>query len=358
MINRKTSLRTLPLLLAASAALLAAGCGGSAPRRGDAVVTVGGPRPKWADAESADFPRSRYITGVGNADDETTAAERARGEVAKVFSVSVEATTNSSESESTANQNGKEARSYAQDLAQKIRTATQKVLEGVDVVARWKDASSMRYYALAALPKDHALLAITEKSSEIDSEAAQQKAHFAAAADSFGRAKAAAKLLALAKAREPLAADSRILGGGNLPGEFDAGSIRSQAAQALAALDVIVAVTGDGADAVQTAVVAGLNAVGLTAKSGAASDKSDLTATAQVAVAEQDAGDRRWKRSRASATVALQDGRTGKIFSTFEVTAREDATDAGEARRRSLAALAKTAAAKVTAAINDFFANQ
>ena len=82
MINRKTSLRMIPLLLAASAALLAAGCGGSAPRRGDAVASVGGPRPQWAAGDSADFPRARYITGVGNADDETTAAERARAEVA------------------------------------------------------------------------------------------------------------------------------------------------------------------------------------------------------------------------------------------------------------------------------------
>ena len=353
----RTSSRLIPLLLAAGAAAFAAGCA-SAPNRGGPVSTVGGPRPQWVDGDSVDFPRASFIVGLGSADDENAAAERARGEVAKVFSVSVDATSTVNESESNSDQNGKQSRSYSNDVAQKVRTATQKVLEGVDVVARWKDASSMRYYALAALPKDHALLAITEKAAEIDSEAAQQKTLLSQATDSFSRAKAAAKLLALAKAREGLAADSRVLGGGSLPGDFDAGSIRAQAAQALAALNVVVAVTGEGADAMQTAVVTGLNAVGLSAKSGAAGDPSDLTATAAVAVEEQAAGDLRWKRSRASANVSLLDGRAGKIFSTFTVTAREDATDPREARRRSLASLAKSTAEKVTAAINDFFANQ
>ncbi len=149
-----------------------------------------------------------------------------------------------------------------------------------------------------------------------------------------------------------------MLGGGPLAGVFDGATVRTDAAKALAALDVVVAASGDGSDSVQTAVVSGLNAVGLTAKAGAAGDKADLTAVAQVNVQEQNAGNSRWYRQRASATVSLSDGRDGKIFSTFDVSSREDATDLGEARRRSLASLSKNAAAKVTAAINDFFANQ
>jgi hypothetical protein len=355
MTNLSTSSRKFLVMLAAAAALFAVGCA-HAGHKG-AVSTEGGPRPSWIDAESPEFPRAMYIVGVGSADDEASAAERARAEVAKVFSVAVAATTTSSESESTAKQNGGETHSYSQDLAQKVRTVTDKALEGVDIVARWKDTSSMRYYALAALPKDHALLAVTEKASEIDSEIAQQRSLFAAAADSFSKAKAAAKLLALSKARESLSADSRVLGGGNLPGDFDAGAIRSQAVQALAALNVVVSVTGEGSEATQTGVVAGLNAVGLSAKAGAPGDASDLTATAQVSVEEQNGGSR-WRRFRSSANVSLIDGRSGKTFSTFVVTAREDAVDSGEARRRSLASLAKSTSDKVTSAINDFFANQ
>ena len=354
--NRQSSLRTSALLLAAGAALLAAGCASPA-RRGAAVSTVGGPRPQWTDGDSAEFPRASYVTGVGSADDENAAAERARGEVARVFSADVSVVTTVNESESNSNQNGKDARSFSNDVAQKVRTATRKVLEGVDVVARWKDPSG-RYYALAALPKAQALLAVEEKSAEIDAEAGRSKTALASATDPFARAKAAARLLALAKAQASLAADSRVLGGGPLDGAFDGAAVRTEAAQALAALDVVVVASGDGSGEVQTGVVSGLNAAGLTAKGGAAGDKADLTATAQVTVQEQEAGDRRWRRSRSAATVGLKDGRTGAIVSTFEVTAREDATDPGEARRRSLASLSKAVAEKVAAAVDDFFANQ
>jgi len=336
----------------AGAALLAAACG-TAPKRSSSVTT-GGPRPQWADGDSPDYPKASYITGVGSADDENAASERARGEVARVFNADVSVTSTASESESNASQGGRETHSYSNDVAQKVRTVSQKVLEGVDIVARWKDPTG-RYYALAVLPKAQGLLAVQEKSSEIDAEAAQYKTALSASTEPFARAKAAARLLALSKAQAGLASDSRVLGGGPLQGVFDGAAVRADAAAALAALDVAVSVTGDGADAVQTAVVSGLNAAGLSAKSGDA--KGDLTAAAQVSVQDQSSGDPRWKRSRASATVSLSDGRTGKTFSTFDVTAREDATEAGEARRRSLAALSKSTAEKVTAALNDYFAN-
>lgn len=335
----------------AFAALLAAGC--ASTHRRSSAKTTGGPRPDWADGASADYPRSSYVIGVGSADDENAAAERARGEIARVFSADVSVNTTVSESESNAGGGGQETHSFSNDVAQKVRTVSQKVLEGVDIVARWKDPTG-RYYALAALPKGQALLAVEQKSSELDAEAARYKAALASATEPFARAKAAARLLALSKAHDGLAADSRVLGGGPLPGVFDGASMKADAAAALSALDVAVTVTGDGADAVQTAVVSGLNAAGLSAKSGG--DKADLTASAQVGVEEQAAGDRRWKRSRATAAVSLADGRLGKTFSTFDVSAREDATEAGEARRRALDSLAKATAEKVTAAVNDYFA--
>lgn len=347
--NAKNSLRIVTLV----ALGLAAGCGGPA-RKGGSSLVVGGSRPAWVEGESPDFPRSRFVTGVGSADDDSSAADRARAEVSRAFSVDVNATTSSEQSEASSGA----STSFASAVSDKVRTTTRKVLEGVDVVARWKDASTGRYYALAALPKDQALLSVTQKASELDAEAAQYKARLAAATDPFEKAKAAAKLLALAKARTGLEADSRVLGGGALPGDFDSATIKAQAAQALGALAVVVSASGDGAEALSSALVTGLNASGLAAKRGTADEKADLTATATVSVQEQNAGDARWKRSRASATVSLIDGRSGKAFANFDASAREDAVDAGEARRRALASLAKTTAAKVSASIDDYFSNQ
>jgi hypothetical protein len=349
------TMNSFPRILLAGVVGLLAACSG-APRRG--ALSSGGPRPGWVEGDSAQWPRAAFVTGVGSADDETAADERARGEVARVFSADVTVNTVTEQSESTLNQSGKNATTFSSRIADQVRSATSKVLEGVDIVARWKDSSVGRYYSLAALPKDKGLREVTERAQDIGAQAAQYKAELASATEPFGRAKAAAKLMTLARAWTGLEADSRVLGGGTLAGGFDTAGARVEAGKALAALDVVVAVSGDGADAVETAVVSGLNAAGLTAKRGTSSDKSDLTAIAAVSVAEQDAGDHRWKRSRASAQVTLQDGRTSKAFSDFEVTAREDAVDPSEARRRALASVAKKTSEKVTASINAFFADQ
>lgn len=344
--------RLMPLLLLAAFAACASG-----GHKGS-TLSIGGRRPDWIDGENAQWPRSGFVLGVGSADDENTAVERARGEVARVFSATVSVDTSVDESESTSGSGGKQSRSFSQNVAEKIRSVTQKVLEGVDVVARWKDAATGRTYALAALDKAQALLSVNEKMHDVDTEAARYQADLAAATDNFGRAKAAAKLLALVKSRADLEAEARVLGEGSMPGVLDAGAARAAAAKALAALDVVVTASGDGSSEVVTGVISALNTAGLTGKNGVPGDKGDLLAQASVAVTPAESGDPRWQRSRATASVSLQDGRESKIFSQFDLAAREDATDPGEARRRALASLAKKVSESVSKAITDFFANQ
>ncbi|MDE2490276.1 MAG: LPP20 family lipoprotein [Elusimicrobia bacterium] len=339
----KTTLKLVPVILVAAAAACATAGRGSASR------------PSWIDGDSALWPRAAYVLGVGSADDDTQAAERARGEVARVFSAAVSVDTSLSESESNSSATG---RTFSQNVSENVRSATKKVLEGVDIVARWKDPSTGVCYALAALEKGKALEAVQEKTQALDKDAAEWKGRLDAASDRFDKAKAAAKLAALLKARLSLENDRRVLGGGPMPSTVDASAAKAAADQALAALNVVVAAEGDGASEVVTGIVSGLDAAGLHAKRGAESDPSDMTATARVTVEPFAGGDPRWKWSRASATVTLQDGRDRKDFARFEVSDREASADAGEARQRALKETAKKAAEKVSAAINAFFVDQ
>lgn len=320
-------------------------------------LSSGGPRPSWIDGESARWPRSQYVLGVGGADSEASADERARAEVAAVFSATVTADSSVSETEIDSSKNGAKTNSFTQTIAQSVHTTTKQVLEGVQIVARWKNSATFRYYALAVLPKDQALLAVTEKLHDLDDETRNWQSQMEQASDRFSRAKAAAKVLALVKSRAALENESRVLGGGADAGAVDAGTARVEAAKALAALDVVVAVDGDGAREVATGVISGLNAAGMSAKSGLPGDPADLTAQAQVSVRPEQAP-AGWTRTRADATVSLRDGRSGSIFAQLAPTAREDALDAVESRRRALASLAKTTAESVSKAVEKFFADQ
>lgn len=343
------------LTLLAVAALGLSGCasGGS---KASSVPT--GKRPAWVDGESSKWPRGGYVLGVGQGDDEGSAADRARGEISRVFRADVSVDTTVSETETNLTQGGATNSSFSQLVAQKVRTASQKILEGVEVVERWKDSQTGRYYALAVLDKGKAISAVDERERSIDAEAADWKTRLDAAGDKFAKAKAAAKLATLMKGRLELENDRRVLGGGSLPSTVDAAAAKSAASQALAALDVVVAATGDGYADVETGIVSGLAAAGLTAKRGDPGAKGDIVIEAETSTSKPEGGDPRWKWARATATITLKDGREDKAFARFDASDRQASADAGEARRRALTGLAKSAAAKVNDAITAFFENQ
>ncbi|MDD5302594.1 MAG: LPP20 family lipoprotein [Elusimicrobia bacterium] len=342
--------------LAVAAAVLAfSACGGGAGLR---KSSADGSRPVWVEGESPKWSRAQYVTGVGSADDEESAADRARGEISRVFSSNVSVDTTVDESETNVNSGGKTASSFSQQVAQSVRTASKKMLEGVEIVERWKDSAASRYYALATLSKSKAMAAVAEKTQALDADALQWKTKLDAAGDKFERAKAGAKLAALLKGRLDLENDRRVLGGGPLPSTVDVSAAKAAAAKALEALDVVVIATGDHAEEVETGIVTGLVASGLMAKRGNPGDKGDLIVESQSAAQTIEGGDKSWKWSRGTATVTLKDGREDKAFSRFDVSDRQASADAGEARRRAAAGLAKKAAEKVSAAITDFFQNQ
>lgn len=339
-------------LLAIAMSLSACGGGASVKKS-----SSGGARPQWVEGESAKWPRSQYVTGVGSADDEGGAADRARGEISRVFSSNVSVDTTLDESEGTVSAGGRTTTSFSQQVAQSVKTASQKMLEGVEIVERWKDASSSRYYALATLNKGKAMAAVAEKTLALDADASLWKTKMDASGDKFERAKAAAKLSALLKGRLDLENDRRVLGGGNLPSTVDVTAAKAAATAALAALDVVVIATGDHAEELETGIATGLIASGLRAKRGNPGDKGDMIVESQSGAQTVEGGDARWKWSRATATITLKDGREEKTFSRFDVSERQASADAGEARRRAAAGLAKKSAEKVAAAISDFFAD-
>ena len=346
-------MKNMNLLSLAVAASLLSACGGGAARKSSS----GGARPAWGEGESPRWTRAQHVLGVGSGDDAHSAADRARGEISRVFSSAVSVNTTVDETETTVNQGGRTNTSFSQAVAQNVRTASDKMLEGTEVVERWKDGATGRYYALAVLNKGKALSAVAEKTGALDADALQWKTRLDAAGDKFDRAKAAAKLSAVLKGRLELENDRRVLGGGALASTVDASAAKAAASKALAALDVVVIATGDNAEEVETGIVTGLVASGMMAKRGNAGDRGDLVVESRSAANPVEGGDARWKWSRATATVTLKEGREEKTFSRFDVSEREAAADAGEARRRAAGGLARKAAEKTAAAISAFFEN-
>jgi len=198
-------------------------------------------KPDWVDGSSMEYPHDRYLTGVGSADDRSTAQDRARGEISRIFSTQVTVNTASQAMESTKQATGrKDETSFSQSVSNGVETVSKKMLEGVEIAETWQDEASRVYYALAVLDKSKSVSAITDKIADFDAQVKQWYAQMVQATDKLPKAKAAMKLLALFKGRKDLEADLRVLDGKGMPNPVDEAAVRAVAAKTLSELDVVV----------------------------------------------------------------------------------------------------------------------
>ena len=315
--------------------------------------------PDWVNGSSAQYPREAYMTGVGSGDDAATARDRARGEIARVFSTLVTVNTSVSESEQNKTEAGKTASTFSQVVGNSVQTASQKVLEGTEVAETWQDKATSRYYALAVLEREKGVASLKDRIGDFDKQAWQWKEQMDKAAGRLLRVKAAMKLMALFKAREDLNSEFRVLdaSGKGLPSPINEAIVRPEASQALSSLEVFVDMKGDSSDEIETGIVKGLNSFGLEAKS-AGESAGDIIVEGKVSTEKLPGDGNAWRWARSTVTVSLKDGKTGKTFLRFDASERQAAAGEREAARRSHVKLAKNIAPKISEAIAGYFENQ
>jgi hypothetical protein len=334
--------------LIAATLMLAASFAGANPKN---------PKPDWIDGNSAEFPRENYLVGVGQGDSRQDAEERARGEIAKIFSSQVNVNTSLTTSESTSGSGKNQKNDFQQSISNSVQTISQKALEGVEIQEKWQDAATREYYALAVLERAKGIAAVKDKLAEIDKESTQWKDEMDKASEKLPRVKAALRLLSVLKAREDLASELRVLdAGGKAPaGPVDAAAVKPAAAKAISELDVVVAMSGDAAAQVKTGIVKGLNGFGMQAKSGGT---GDILVEGEVATKQMEGDGSKWRWARSTVTVSLKDGKTEKIISQFDVSDRQASADYQEAVRRVHVSLAKKVSGQLNDAITSYFENQ
>ncbi|MDE2312686.1 MAG: hypothetical protein KGL04_00740, partial [Elusimicrobia bacterium] len=165
----------------------------------------------------------------------------------------------------------------------------------------------------------------------------------------------------LAKRRE-LSAELRVVGqsGEGAPAPVDAAAAQSDAQSALAALNVVIHLDGDGADEVANGVIRGLNDLGIQARQGDPSQKGlDISVTGSVFTSRENLGDGSpWKRARSSADIRVEDASNSKTIAAIRPSAREDSQNYETAVTRSLDSLSQACAQQIKQAVSDYLAGQ
>jgi LPP20 lipoprotein len=290
----------------------------------------GGKKPDWVERESAEWPREMYLTGVGSADDRAAAEDRARAEIARVFTTRVASVLVASTEESTVRTGQETAWNDRTSVSDETRSTTDKVLEGVEIMQVWEDPQLHRFYALAALDRQQGAARIEDRMDAIESSAVPLRARLSAP-DKASALAAALRLLRLEQDRRELAGELAIVA----PARRKRTSAMEErgARELLSRTSVGWTVDGDEGGVVEDALRNAMVALGFAVRSEAAG--TDLVGEAKVAV--EDLGNKDgWYWSRGRVQIVLKEPASGRVFLNVSESVREAARLERESNRRAL----------------------
>lgn len=300
-------------------------------------------RPEWVSGTSSAYPKSAYLTGVGQGPSQEKAADKARAEIAKGLSLTVTAKTQATAQETSYGADS----SFTQTVADDVRTSTAKVLDGVDVVSYWQDPQGT-HYALAVLNREHSQKILRDKIEEYDRSFAELSAGLPKAEGKFARLRLALRLLQGVKSRRRLNADYRILNpeGKGIPAPASVTEVLGQARRAVSALTLQVEVAGEKAEQLTSRLIDDLSVYGLKAVERTP-NPADILVEARASSELLPPENLIWYWAKAAMLVKMSYGATGEVFTRFEKSGQEAARDPGSAVDAALLSLADKAADQV-----------
>jgi hypothetical protein len=121
--------------------------------------------PDWIASNSARYKSEQYLIGRGHAATQEAAKDRARADVAKVFQVAVDV---SSEDIQRSKSDPSGAVQYEEQASRHISTRTDKIISGIQIAELWQDPTSGSYHVLAVLPRLRAATSLRQQIGELD----------------------------------------------------------------------------------------------------------------------------------------------------------------------------------------------
>ncbi|MDE2235637.1 MAG: LPP20 family lipoprotein [Gammaproteobacteria bacterium] len=222
-----------------------------------------GTQPPWIMGSDAKYPASAYLLGRGQGDSLAVARDRARADLAKIFSVDV--------SEQT-----KDVASFTQestgptkntlDVSRNLSTRTNEMLRGVEIGETWQDPATQEYYALAVLSRPKADVALRQQISDLDASTRAYLTQAQSSNDLFVKIANATQAVNAQSTRAGLQRELQVVDitGRGMPSEWNLGQLRTDRNALLARLKISAAATGQDAAAVQQVLAGALANAGFT----------------------------------------------------------------------------------------------
>jgi len=126
-------------------------------------------RPAWILGETPPYTQERYLVGRGEGNQADVAKDRARADVAKIFSVHVtERSDDITHFQRASGDTTEPSPQFAQEVSREVSATTDQLLRGVTIAQIWQDPDSGKFYALAVLPRAAASRELRQEIEKLD----------------------------------------------------------------------------------------------------------------------------------------------------------------------------------------------
>jgi hypothetical protein len=330
---------------------------GVVPMTGGCTWILGKDKPTWVDGRTSDYPPAQYLTGVGQADNRSSAEDQAYAAVARIFKAEVASHAKDRESYSIIENQGLVNTERRLTIDSVTNVSTEKVLENVRILDNWYDSDKKVHHALAVMNRSQAEASLLERLGELDRTITAEVAEARQASDKLVKVRALFKAGQNTVLREAYNMDLRVirLSGHGIPPAYRPNELFRELEQFLATnLVLSVHVSGEQGELAEHALVEGLLREGLHVRPQAGEVDTGLTellVRGTVRLFPIQVGDPHFKYVRWCSDFEVLNIVTRQVIGAVARGGREGHLTEGEAMAKTLRVMQQEVSSEVAKAI-------
>lgn len=326
----------------------------------ETVQVTKGERPDWVDAESVQYPSSRYLIGVGYGPDRKSAEDKARAEIAKIFFSRIDSRTRSYQDYLQTTSKGKSRIEEASSIEEITKVSTQKVLSGMRISQVYQETGpEPLFYALAVLERDQSAKILRDKIRQLDQDIQGLLIRAEGEEDILAKIKYLKQSVQKHVLREAYDTELRIVSpsGTGISSPIQFSEIKDRL-ESILLRDFLIAVsvTGSRAGEIQDALVQGLNQQGFSISQDLT--KANVLVRGTVEFKALDRGTPEWKYVRWRTHFDLVDKTGGAVFGSVDKTGKEGHLNLPQAENRAVRKIRNALTTQITEEMKRYIFSQ
>ncbi len=299
-----------------------------------AILTLAGcasqPKsPDWVNGDSATYKSSQYLLGRGQASTQDDAKDRARADLAKIFQVAIEASSEDVQQFSTGPAGGQ----YDGHASRSISTRTEQIVSGIQIAEIWQDPATRTYYALATLPRLQTAASLRQQIGQLDDATGNYINQSRNNTDLFLKITAANNALSSQHDRDALQKSLQVVDitGRGVEPQWNSAKLKADLDALLKRVRIATKVAPDSTPGTAEIVSGALAQAGFMIETG---QNPDFTLQARMNLSEMNRDGWIWQRG--TLEVSLTETATGRVRGSKRWDIKASATDRDTALKRAL----------------------